>query len=504
MASLSAEVSRSLHQTLVAGWAGPDLDPGLERLLEAGLGGVILHSRNVTDAGQLRTVLARMRELQPDLIVTVDQEGGRIGHLARAGTPPTPGAWALGVLDDPDTTAAVAYQLGAHLAELGVNSSWSPVADVQADPRNPIIRTRSFGSDPVKVSMQVRAWVEGTARASVATAAKHFPGHGNTALDSHLGTAVDSRSLDELLASDLLPFREAIAAGVPQVMTTHVRFPAIDDRPATLSAVLVRQLLREELGFDGVVVTDALEMKAIADTVGIVPGAVGALAAGHDQFCIAEPDHSLHQQVIEGLAAAVRAGQLDVEQLARSAGRVRKLVRSHVPQMHAPQVRRPQLHLSGEGQSGVLTDAGMVAARRVVRLTSTLPSLRTPCVVDLYRQPRAVLEWDRSDLATLVVERVEGAIGQSFTFGEGVPEPSAPEVAKIVLASAQGRSLVLATQDPELHQWQAETLALLRTSRPDLVHVETGLPLGGEQLATCGRGVANLLAGAEVLAAACQ
>lgn len=482
------ELRRALHGCLVAGWDGPDLDPGIEGLLGAGLGGVILHSRNVEDAEQLRDVLSRMRRIQPDLVVTVDQEGGRIGHLARAGTPPTPGAWALGVLDEPETTAAVAGQLAVHLAGLGVNSTWSPVADVQADPRNPIIRTRSFGSDADLVARHVAAWVEGTAAAGIACAAKHFPGHGSTTSDSHLDAAVDHRGLAELLECDLVPFRAAIAAGVPQVMTTHVRFPDIDDRPATLSPVLVRRLLRDELGFDGVIVSDALEMKAIADTVGIGTGAVGALAAGHDLLCIAEPDHDLHRQVIDTLLDAVSSGALDAEEVLASAGRVRRLAGNH----GAGTPPRP------------IHGAGMDAARRAIAVADRLPTLHTPYLLDLYRTPRAVLEWDGSDLATRVAAGVVGATGRSVTAGEGVPVPAVDDLVAEVVGAADGRSLVVATQDPDLHPWQAETLAALRNRRPGLTHVETGLPTGAEHLATFGRGVANIAAGAEAIIAACR
>lgn len=487
--TLPARLRRALYGTLVAGWAGTELDPGLERLLDAGLGGVILHSRNVTDAAQLSDLLSRMRAIQPDLVVTVDQEGGRIGHLARAGTPPTPGAWALGVLDDPDSTAGVARELAVHLAGLGVNSSWSPVADVQADPRNPIIRTRSFGADPQQVSSQVAAWVRGTEGAGVAAAAKHFPGHGSTSTDSHLDAAVDHRGLDELRGADLLPFRAAIEAGVSQVMTTHVRFPNIDRRPATLSPVLVSDLLRNELGFDGVVVSDALEMKAIADTVGIAPGAVGSLAAGHDLICIAEPDHELHRTVIDALAAAIVGGELDSEEVLRSNARVRRLARNH---------GGGGVGSEGSAESG----AGVVAARRAVAINDRLPRLERPCVLDLYRTPRAVLEWDGADLATLVNAGSDGARGFSCTAGEGLAAPAPGEVTGTALAAAEGRSLVVATQDVELHPWQAEILAALRIRRPDLVHVATGLPAGDEQLATYGRGVANIRAGADALISA--
>lgn len=211
-----------------------------------------------------------MRRRQPDLLVTVDQEGGGIGHLARAGAPSTPGNWALGVADDADLTAAVAQILGQHLRSLGINVSYSPVADVQQEPSNPVIRTRSFGADAELVARHVAAWIQGTTSAGVASCAKHVPGHGATTEDSHLAAAEVGRTLAELREVDLAPFRTAVVAGVPQMMTAHVRYPKLDDAPATLSRRIVAEVIRGELGFDGLLVTDALEMKAIADTVGEV------------------------------------------------------------------------------------------------------------------------------------------------------------------------------------------------------------------------------------------
>ncbi|MFE5775262.1 beta-N-acetylhexosaminidase [Brachybacterium sp. NPDC056505] len=477
-----------LASLLVIGWDSPEPTPELERLLDQGLGGVILHSRNVRAAAQLRRTLATLREHQGDLVVGVDQEGGRISHLTRADCPESPGAAALGVVDDVDVTRACAQELAAHLAGLGIDASYSPVVDVQSDPDNPIIRTRSFGEDPALVSRHAVAWIEGTQSLGVAACAKHFPGHGATAVDSHLGDAVDRRDWARIERVDLAPFRAAVDAGVAQIMTSHVRFPAFDDTPTTLSRRLVTDIARTELGFAGVIISDALEMAAIAKRVGVVDGAALALAAGVDQLCIAEPDPGLHEQVLDRLERAIADGELDVRRLEASSARIRG--------MHgaARQVRERRDDTSPLPADERWKDAGADAARRAVDATDALPALTRPVVIDLYRRPKPALEWDGWDLATLVRERCDGADGLSTT-SEDLDIGSALEL-------AAGRSLVLAVQDPLVNPWQQPLAEEIRRRRPDLTLVSTGLPDPRARLCSFGRGSANLVAAAEAIARA--
>ena len=195
----------------------------------------------------------------------------------------------------------------------------APVADANTNPLNPVIGVRSFGADPELVARHVEAFVAGTQRQGVAACAKHFPGHGDTSVDSHHDLPVVEGDLE----AALLPFRAAIGAGVRAVMTGHLRVPALDELPATLSRRILTGLLREELGFEGLVVTDALEMRAISAGVGVEEGAVLALAAGADSLCLG---HDLHEAavgaVVRAIVAAVRAGRLPLERLEEAAARV--------------------------------------------------------------------------------------------------------------------------------------------------------------------------------------
>ena len=203
------------------------------------------------------------------------------------------------------------------MAQVGVTLDLAPVADVNTNPRNPVIGVRSFGSEPELVSRHVAAYVRGLQSAGVAACAKHFPGHGDTEGDSHLELPTAAGDL----ADALPPFRAAIGAGVRAIMTAHIRVPELDDAPATLSRRILQDLLREELGFGGVVVTDALDMKGVA-TVG-TECAARALAAGADALCLGagvgpEPVETAQRAIVE----AVRAGRLPKERLAEAAGRV--------------------------------------------------------------------------------------------------------------------------------------------------------------------------------------
>lgn len=483
MTTLPDDLVEAAHRCLVLGFDGTTLPGDLKRLADTGLGGVILHTRNVAGRAQLRALTDELRSLRPGLLVTVDQEGGGISHLAKAGAPETPGAWALGVADDTELTAAVADALARDLAECGVAVSFAPVADVHRDAANPIVRTRAFGSDPDQAARHVAAWTEATLAAGVAPCAKHFPGHGSTTIDSHLGAAVDTRDERALRESDLPPFRAAVAAGVPLVMTAHVVYPALDaTAPATLSRRILTDLLRTELGFQGVIVTDALEMKAIADTVGEPAAAVAAIAAGADQLIIARPDPELWLRCRDALLDAMACGTLDPARVVDAARRVDAL---------AERFARPP----AVGRRPDPADVGLLAARRAIRWKPLPGPIVDPYVVDLHRRPNPALEWARTDLLTLLREVMPAT--------DGVVASEGPVDVTGILRRAQGRPLLIATEDADLHPWQTAARTALFTARPDALLVATGMPdaetEAADGLCSYGRGRANLRAVAEAL-----
>ncbi|MFF9773872.1 glycoside hydrolase family 3 N-terminal domain-containing protein [Streptomyces sp. NPDC013978] len=482
---LPAALDEAAHRCLVAGFDGTTTVPDtLKRLIDRGLGGVILFTRNIRDADQVRELTGTLRTLRPDLLIAIDNEGGGIGHLVAAGAPEVPGSWALGAADDPGLTAACADALAGHLLSLGITVSYAPVADVQSRPENPIVRTRAFGGDAELVSRHLRAWIEATERRGVASCAKHFPGHGGTVTDSHHELAADPRPYERL---DLAPFRAAVAAGVSMLMSAHVVFPALDpELPATLSPRILSDLLRGELGFEGVLVSDALEMKAIADRYGEAAGARLALAAGADQVIVAVPDLEVTLACRDAVLDALGAGDLAAERVTEAAERVRRLaLRYAVPY-------RPGAVAAWDA------GAGLTAARRAVRsggrpLPPPVPGAH---VVDCFPPPHPALNWGGEDLMTEIRALDPIATGTAVA---GEPDDLAA-VAGEALRAAEGRPLVLALCDAELYAWQGRLRDALFTVRPDTLVVSTGLPEAGDALAAHGRGRVNLRALAEVLA----
>ncbi|MFI0537697.1 glycoside hydrolase family 3 protein [Streptomyces sp. WSLK1-3] len=473
--ALPVDLDEAAHRCLVAGFEGTTAVPDtLKRLIDRGLGGVILFTRNVRDAEQVRRLTDTLRALRPDLLVAIDNEGGGIGHLAAAGAPEVPGSYALGVVDDPDLTARCADALAGHLATLGITASYAPVADVQRQAGNPIVRTRAFGEDTALVSRHLGAWIAATEARGVASCAKHFPGHGGTLTDSHHELAVDPRPYDEL---DLAPFRAAIAAGVPMLMSAHVVFPALDaNRPATLSRRILGDLLRHEFDFDGVLVSDALEMKAIADRYGEAAGARIALAAGADQVIVAVPDLGVTLECRDAVLEALRDGALAEERVREAAGRVQRLVERYATP--ADEV--------APWDAG----AGLEAARRAVRGAPV--GVRGAHVVDLFPAPHPALNWGGEDLLTEVLAVDPTATGTAVA-GEPVDSSALVDV---ILAKAGDAPLVVATCDAGLYPWQKRLRDLLVARRPGAVQVATGLP-DGSAVCSYGRGKVNLRAVAE-------
>ncbi|HEX2189784.1 MAG TPA: glycoside hydrolase family 3 N-terminal domain-containing protein [Longimicrobiaceae bacterium] len=287
----------------------------VERGLRLGVGGFILFGG---DAEAVRELTAELHRRAPHpLLVASDLERGA-GQQFRGATPLPPAA-ALGWLDEPETAERAGELTAREARALGVNWIYAPVADVDLEPENPIIGTRAFGTDPERVAELTSAWVRGCARGGALSCTKHFPGHGRTVGDSHIERPCVDATLDEL-ELDLLPFRATIAAGVDATMTAHVCYPALDPAgfPATLSPRILGGLLRRDLGFDGLVVTDAIIMEGLTEDVGEADAAVLAVAAGCDLLLY--PDDV--EAVAAELAAALADGRLSEERVADALRRI--------------------------------------------------------------------------------------------------------------------------------------------------------------------------------------
>ncbi|WP_066040991.1 beta-N-acetylhexosaminidase [Herbiconiux solani] len=308
---------RSILGTLLPGFEGPELPEWVERTLREGLAGVCLFGENIVSREQLRALTAAIRAANPGALIAIDEEGGDVTRLYYDRGAPFPGNAVLGRLDDLDATRAVAAAVGAELRDAGVNLDFAPDVDVNSDPRNPVIGIRSFGSDPVLVARHGAAWVQGLQAEGVAASIKHFPGHGDTAQDSHLSLPTVDVSVELLRERELPPFAAAVAAGALTVMTSHILLPQIDpDNPATFSPVILNDLLRGELGFTGVIVSDALDMVGASGVIGIPAAAVRALAAGCDLLCIGTRNTEQQlEQIVVRIAEAVDSGELEASRL---------------------------------------------------------------------------------------------------------------------------------------------------------------------------------------------
>jgi len=321
-------MTRSAGQLLIVGFEGTTAPPALLERISAGrIGGVVLFARNL---GSLAEIAALNRALQaavpagdPPLILSIDQEGGRVQRI-RAPLTVWPPMARLGALGDEAFSTEVGRALGDELAQLGFNLDYAPVLDVHTNPANPIIGDRAFGTEPEATASQALAFWRGLEQSGVRGCGKHYPGHGDTATDSHLTLPHVDHPEARLREIELAPFRRAVEAKVPMMMTAHVVYGAVDPLPATLSHRWLTKILRQELGYEGVIVSDDLDMKAVAERYPVEQTVTESLLAGADCFLACrDPEIQARAE-----AALDKAASKDASVRARveeSAARVRAL-----------------------------------------------------------------------------------------------------------------------------------------------------------------------------------
>ena len=453
----------------------------IRRALDEGLAGVGLFGTNLTPAegavhGSLREdIVEPLRAVRPDALIALDEEGGDVTRLDYHRGSVYPGNHALGCVDDPGLTRQVARAIGADLVADGINLCFGPCADVNSQPDNPIIGVRSFGATPGLVARHTRAFVEGLQERGVAATLKHFPGHGNTGVDSHSALPDIDRPLDSLRALDLVPFAAGSAAGAKAVMTGHIRLPHLAELPATLSRRVVTGLLREELGYEGVVVSDALEMAPVLDRWGFGGAAVLAWSAGVDLVLLgASGGEHVLPEVYEAVTRALKEGELTVTRLEEAATRVTAL----------------------RAWASPGADVGLIAARRALAATGPLapPTGAAVHVVRLMSEANMAV-----GLAPWGLDRPLARLG---ALASAIDVEPGTEAAAVPLPVDGPLAVVVrdAARDP----WTRATLRDLLARRPDLVTVEMGLDTarpdgGGPYLHTRGAGLANAMAAAEHL-----
>lgn len=479
------DLRRSIAATLLPGFVGTTLPEWLAERLRGGLGGVCLFGQNIADAAQLRALTEAIYAANPDAIVAIDEEGGDVTRLYYESGSPYPGNAVLGRLGDPAYTESVARRVGVELRRAGVNLDFAPDIDINSNPDNPVIGVRSFGTSPEVVAEHGAAWTRGLQSAGVAVAAKHFPGHGDTAADSHLELPVVDLSAEQLRERELVPFRAVVAAGARAVMTSHILLPQLDAAlPATLSPAIVQGMLRGDLGFDGVVVSDALDMHGASGTRGIPEAAVLALAAGCDLLCIGTENTDAELAAIEdAIAAAVARGRLAPSRVAEASGRVLALARSLAPAASTPTIESAKTARS-DGVSRAIPADSMIGEEDAAAVARAFD-------VSAY-----AAEWLAANTGRYSVVRIDTvaniAVGTApwGPFAEVEADPASPPARRfaanpaVLFTQDDHPDLVLAAQSPVLvigkdnhrHAFARAAIDRLRAERERVLVVDMGWP----------------------------
>ena len=325
-------LTQRIGQLCMIGFEGPEVTPDLRAWIkEYRPGGVILFSRNLVDAEQIAHLTNELQDIAGDvpLLIAIDQEGGRVSRLPRGFTifPPA------GIVASSGSTE-LAYQAAAvtakELRAVGINMNMAPVLDVHTNPVNPIIGDRAFSTDPEQVGLMGAATIAGLHDHLVLACGKHFPGHGDTSKDSHLELPVVTVSRERLDAVELQPFRYAIQHGLQAMMTAHVHYPSLDPgNPATLSHTILSELLRQDMGFQGLIFSDDLEMRAILNHSSVGDAAVRSMQAGVDILLICKT-RELETQAIEAVRQAVDSGDITLKSIEARQARLQRVKQQFV------------------------------------------------------------------------------------------------------------------------------------------------------------------------------
>lgn len=482
------EVARLVRGVLWPGFLGRTAPAWLLRELDGGLAGVVYFGQNISpDPADVLALSATLHEHRPGVLIGIDEEGGNVSRLEALTGSTLPGHAQLGALDDVTTTRAVGAALARRLRAAGANVALAPVADVNTNPANPVIGVRSFGSTADLVSRHTAALVEGLQAGGVAACVKHYPGHGDTASDSHLDLPRIDLDLGEIETDHLPPFTAAIEAGVASVMTAHIVVPAFGDAPATLNPVPLRRL--RESGFDGVIISDALDMAAIRSTTGSGRGAVLALEAGVDLLCIGNPsnlgpkqgattDEDDYLEVFDAVCAAVADGSLDRAIVERAAARVASLAASVAPFAGAA---TPEATSQATDAGTPVTEPVEVfadAIRAIVRVRGDVALQADELtLVELRDRPTFAVASALDPFAESLAERfaVTRVAAGAAAHGTAAGELSA------LIDSIPAESGVVLLAD-RLGDGTAQRLAIetIASSRPAAVVVGVGLPLADD------------------------
>lgn len=364
---MANELETQAARLFTVGFYGKTITPDLAKLLARGVGGVIFFARNVGTPAEVADATSSIKRLADrKLFIALDQEGGQVSRL-RNGFTEIPPMRAVGMSGSAKVAREVGELIGREVSAVGFDMNYAPVLDIDTNPDNPIIAARSFGRTPELVSELGVALAQGLEAVGVAACGKHFPGHGDTSQDSHLELPRLPHSLERLEQVELKPFAAAAKAGIPSMMTAHVIFEPLDSvYPATMSKPVLTGILREKMGYDGLIVTDDIEMKAIADHYGVEDTVIRGINAGVDHFLCCHTAEIAHQ-AIEAIIRAVESGKVSRETLANANRRITRFAERYAKPANAKpdlSVLRSDAHLRViesllEGMDPEVTDVGI-------------------------------------------------------------------------------------------------------------------------------------------------
>jgi beta-N-acetylhexosaminidase len=454
ISNLSLE--QKIGQLMLVGFDGTTLTPEFRDVLQQlYLGGAIFYDRNVASPQQIAQLNADLQAAArecgaPALFITIDQEGGIVARLREdKGFTEFPGQMAVAATGDLENARRVARALSAELLALGFNMDLTPDLDVNNNANNPIIGTRSFGSAPARVAEFGVAYIEAMQGAGIAAVGKHFPGHGDTATDSHVALSSVPHDRARLDAVELVPFRAAMRANVAGIMTAHITFPAIDPTPglaATLSPRVLTGLLRDELRYDGLIMTDELTMGALATSGYPAPkAAVAALKAGADVLLF-QTGYAMHREAHAALVDAVKRGEIPEARVDDALRRVLRVKQQF--DLLSPEPRPLTPDRVGSPEYKMISRDVARQAVTLVRDDAQLIPL-TP------------------DAKLLVVETGAYGLGKRLaaTTMQVKSQPTSGEIASVLNVAADGRVVIVATSDVAKNRAQADLVnALLKTN----------------------------------------
>lgn len=496
-------LEEKIGQMMIVGFHGLEPPPYLLEWLAAGrIGGVILFARNIDSPAQVAALTQACHEAAArPILIAIDQEGGVVARL-RVGFTESPGAMALGAADSEELAEAVSAALGAEMRALGINWNLAPAVDLTHNIHNPSVGVRSLGVDPQRVARLGVAQVRGFQRAGVAATAKHFPGKANTPVDPHVSLPVIEGPLDDMWDTDLVPFRAVSEAGIASMMITHVQFKSLEpEHPSTLSPRIIQDLLRDKIGFAGVVSTDCMEMGAVTNKYGAGESAVLAALAGASTILFSHT-RERQEEAYRAVLGAAHTGRLSEQQIDAAVDKILAMKdRYAITSAPAPDVIRQPEHIAITAQAARAGTVPLAAEPGVLPLGA---GKGTIALVEFasHLDSDALEDSGHTGFATLLRARLPGL--QSVGLAPVTPSEQALARARALAASAD--VLILATRNAHLNpSQQAVAQELLGQGKKRVLlclrnPYDAGVLVGASTvLCTCGDSAPSLAAAVDAL-----